>query len=80
MTTYTIEDGVPLPPSDKGGNWTGPKTEVNRVLETLDLQQSVLIDDYRDFKSAGAFAGRHRAKRFAIRKIAGQGWRVWRVE
>lgn len=80
MTTYTIEEGIPLPPTRKGGNYTGPKTELTRLVDSLEPQQSLLITDYKDYKTADAYAGRHRAKRYAIRKIAGQGWRVWRIE
>lgn len=78
--SYVIEEGIPLPPTRKGGNWTGPKTEVSRLLEIMEVNQSVLIPEHKEYKIADSYSARHRSKRFAFRKIAGQGWRVWRVE
>jgi hypothetical protein len=78
--SYVIEEGIPLPQTSKGGNYVGPKTEVTRVIEELEPMQSVLLTEHKDYKAADAYAGRHRLKRYAIRKVAGEGWRIWRIE
>jgi hypothetical protein len=82
LTPYVIETGIPLPPPMRagGGNNVGPKTEWTMVLARLEPGQSVLTADHGEFKTADAFVSRQRPKRFAIRKINGQGWRVWRLE
>ena len=80
--SYIIEDNIPIPKprNGGGGNFIGPKSEWTRTLDAMAPGQSVLTDDYAEFKAADQFAMRHKGKRFAVRKIPSQGWRVWRVE
>lgn len=78
--TYAIESGIPVPPSRRGGNWAGPKTEWTRKLSELEPGQSVLTDEHSDLKAAEQYIQRNKPKRFVIRKIPSQGWRVWRAE
>lgn len=82
MSAYVIEAGIPLPPPKKslGGNNVGPKTEWTQTLDRLLPGESVLTTEHREYKAADVFVNRQRPKRFAIRKIDGMGWRVWRVE
>ena len=78
--SYVIEDGIPLPIVTKGGNFFGPQSEWTKAIARLEPGQSVLTTEHREYKAADAFIARQRPKRYAIRKIAGQGWRVWRTE
>jgi hypothetical protein len=77
---YVIESGIPIPTS-RGINPspTGPRTEWTRALSALEVGQSVFTGDRKEYKAAEQFAIRSRPKQFALRKIAGQGWRVWRT-
>jgi hypothetical protein len=80
MTTYTIEDGIPLPETNRGASHHGPRTELTKAISLLEVGQSVLAGGWKEYKSADAYVARHRDRRFAIRKIGGQGWRIWRTE
>lgn len=77
---YVIEDNVPLPKGhNNGGRPSGPQTELGRALLALQPGQSIALPTYEEFRRANAHAWRNTDRRFATRKIAGQGWRVWRV-
>lgn len=82
--SYVIEDGVALPDDSrgwgKGGRDRGCKTLWTQTLDALTPGQSVLTGEYRDYQTAEKFKPRRPERKFAIRKIAGQGWRVWRTE
>jgi hypothetical protein len=83
MTTYTIETGIPLPESDSrglGGAARKPQTEWTKTLDQLQPGQSTLTPEIKDWKSAQQFKVRRPERKYAIRKVAGQGWRVWRTE
>lgn len=83
MTTYTIEEGIPLPEADnkgKGGTPRGPKTEWGKTLDRLQPGQSTLTTEFRDTKSFEQFKVRRPERKYAMRKWNGQGWRVWRLE
>lgn len=80
MTAYVIQSDIPVPPTRRGGNWIGPRTEWTRLLSLLEPGQSVMTEYHNDLKSAEQYIQRSKPKRFAIRKIPSQGWRVWRVE
>lgn len=77
--SYVIEDNIPLPETRKGGNYKGPKSEWTQAVSMLEPGQSVLTPLYREFKAAEQLVLRYRPKKYAIRKIPSQGWRVWRV-
>lgn len=82
MTTYTIEEGVPLPESDnrgKGGAARNPLTDWTKTLDKLQPGQSTITPELKDFKAAQQFKVRRPEKKFAIRKVDREGWRVWRV-
>lgn len=80
--SYVIENDIPLPKAKKGsgGNFVGPQSEWTKALYALEPGQSVLTPFYNEFKSAEQVILRQRPKKFAIRKVDGQGWRVWRIE
>lgn len=78
--SYVIENDIPLPPTRRGGNFVGPQTDWTKTLAVLLPGQSVLTPLHHELKTAEQFVIRQRPKKFAIRKVHGQGWRVWRVE
>ena len=82
MSAYVIEDNIPLPKATRspGGNFSGPKTDWTRTIWSLEVGQSVLTPLHSDFKTAEQAVRRLYPKKYAIRKVSGQGWRVWRME
>jgi hypothetical protein len=82
MTTYTIEQGIPIPPKAHGhdGRPRGPRNPLTQTLEVLEPGQSVLMTEEREYKAAEQFKVRRPERKFAIRKVAREGWRIWRVE
>lgn len=82
MCAYVIETGIPLPKprNGTGKNFIGPQSEWTRTVAALAVGQSVLTPIYSEFKSAEQLIQRMRPNKYAIRKVAGQGWRVWRIE
>lgn len=80
MTTYTVEEGVPIPASDKVHLRQGQeKSPLRQTLEGLAPGQSVLLDSHDDYRKAMAVTTHAWERKFATRKVIGQGWRVWRV-
>lgn len=71
MTTYSIEDNIPLPPKGR------PRSEERQAMLKLEIGQSFLITE----------ESRAQHARWTAQKIAGrysvikgrEGWRVWRV-
>lgn len=82
MNAYVIESGIPLPRprNGTGKNFTGPQTDWTRAVAALEPGQSVLTPLYNEYKAADQFIQRQRPRKYAIRKVSGQGWRVWRIE
>lgn len=79
--TYVIEDGVPLPEGhNNGGRSSGPQTALGRALHALKPGQSIALPTHEEFRRATSFAWRNADRRFAMRKVPGRGWRVWRTE
>jgi hypothetical protein len=82
MTPYVIEAGVPIPPPHIKASCQdrrGPQTDWTRLLDALGPGQSVLTPDYSEYRTAESFRLRKTDRQFAIRKIPGHGWRVWRT-
>lgn len=79
-----MEDGIPVPTVQNRGlnGERGPKarTPWTQTLDSLQPGQSVLTTEDRDRKAAEQMKIRRPTKKFAIRKVPSQGWRVWRVE
>ena len=82
MSQYLIEDNIPIPRPrcGTGMKQPGPRSAFTQAVNALEPGQSVLTDDYADFRAADQFVMRQKPRKFAIRKIPRQGWRVWRVE
>lgn len=82
MTTYTIEEGIPIPPKSHGneGRPRGPQTPLTQTLEVLQPGQSLLLSERTEFKSAEQFKMRRPERTYVFRKIPRAGWRVWRTE
>jgi hypothetical protein len=81
--SYVIEDGIELPGSrtrGKGGRDRSCKTPWTQILDSLLPGQSVLCGEYREYRAAEQFKPRRPERKFAIRKIPNEGWRVWRTE
>jgi hypothetical protein len=78
MTTYTIEEGIPVP--EKISRAIPPKSAVRLTMEALQPGQSFLIDQAVEYDRARAAATAIPDGSYVTRKIPGQGWRVWRVE
>lgn len=75
---YVIEDGVPPPPAMRR---TGiQKTALRIVMESMRPGQSLLLDTPEENALARSAASHIGAGRFRSRKVAGKGWRVWRME
>lgn len=81
ITAYVIERGIPLPPTQRGpgGTYKGPKLAFNKAVAALEVGESVLTPSPTEAKAAGQLFLRMRPQEYAIRKIGGEGWRVWRV-
>jgi hypothetical protein len=66
-----IEHGVPIPPP-LPGQW-------KRLGEQMRVGDSVLLETQKD--AYALRAAMHRmGRQVSYRKIAGEGWRIWRVE
>lgn len=81
--SYVIEEGIPMPecPSKgNGGAHRGPKKPWGMALDSLQPGQSTLTTEWSDVRAAEQFRLYRPERRYAVRKIAGQGWRVWRTE
>lgn len=75
--SYIIEDGIPMP--EKITRTIPPKSELRVTLEALKPGQSVLLDKPEDYDRARSAASYIGGRQFVCRKVAGQGWRVWRA-
>lgn len=80
---YEIEDGIPIPKCCNKGNGGGPRgcrKPWTMTLDALQPGQSTLTTEHSDARAASQFRQWRPEKVFAIRKIPGQGWRVWRTK
>lgn len=84
MTTYTIEDGIPLVKRTRGNDAarppTGPRSPLLKVVDQLKPGQSLLMTDHKEVRAAEAFQYRHPERQFAVRKVPAVGWRIWRTQ
>ncbi len=83
---YVIQHGIPVQPSKRGhfrrgavGNYT---SELSMVMTDMPVGSSFLVRTERERADAARRTSLFKVKgmRFAIRKIDGQGWRIWRIE
>ena len=72
--SYVIEDGVPIT------NRYGPRTPVTQALDALLPEQSFVISNESEYIQVRARVGKLKPKKFSVRKLGRDGWRVWRVE
>jgi hypothetical protein len=82
MTTYTIDDDIPVP-EPRRSKTGAPRRAITPWTQTIDRLrpgQSSLCVTWSDYKAADQFRTRRPERKYVIRKIGGQGWRVWRVE
>jgi hypothetical protein len=71
---YTIESDVPLKET-KGR----PPSVERQIMKALNVGQSFLIEDAARAMHARWTAPKLTPAKYSIRKVVGQGWRVWRV-
>lgn len=71
-----IETGIPLV-AERRGRLPGPLRE---RMETLRPGDSFSLDSEQEFMLARGTVNKLKPKKFSIRKIPHEGWRVWRVE
>ena len=72
MTAMIIETGIPCPPR---GN-----SPVVAAMRSMDVGQSFLITEAFEYGRARGSWAMLKPKKFAIRKVPHEGWRVWRLE
>jgi hypothetical protein len=77
MTTYTIETGIPAP--EQLYRRSPPKSPIRTALEQLELGQSFLMDTPDEYERARSMCCNLGERKFIGRKVAGQGWRMWRI-
>lgn len=70
---YVIEEGIPLP------SRYGPRTAVTKALEALQPDQSFVISNEAEYITARGRMSRLAPKKFRMRKLGRDGWRIWRV-
>ena len=76
---YVIERGIPPPPAThaRRGN---ERSHLLIVLGRMDVGESFLVETDRERAEAVRRFAWFESRQFAARKVAGQGWRIWRIE
>lgn len=74
--SYAIEAAVEMPPEYRGR----PPSQERLAMLALEVGESFLITDEARVNLVRTLNRKLAPKCFCVRKIAGQGWRVWRVE
>jgi hypothetical protein len=77
MSTYTIEEGIPVP--EKLKRAVPPKSPIRLALECLEPGQSFLMQTADEYDRARSAASYLPDRQFVSRKVAGEGWRMWRA-
>lgn len=80
--SYVIEHGIPIPPSRQDGQHrpTGPRSEIAKAIEAMEVGHSFAIESEREYMRARARLARFKPRRFITRKLPHEGWRIWRIE
>ena len=68
----TIERGVPIPA-------VNARSALGRIVDAMGIGDSVMCETESDMERMRAQFTR-RGMKICRRKVAGKGWRVWRVE
>jgi hypothetical protein len=83
--TYIIESGIPLPRA-AGGNHKrasrprGRTAPLSVAMDAMEVGQSFMVDTFEEHQRLLGRLGQFKPRTFAVRKIVGQGWRIWRTE
>ena len=70
-----IETGLPIPPRAS----TKLRNPIAIQLASIEVGQSFLLHSYDEWLTVRGYLTRFKPKRYSIRKIDREGWRVWRV-
>lgn len=70
---YATEPGIPIPEARRAR-----RTEEAQTMEAMPIGESFPIEPDRVNAARCAVRGLE-PKKFLVRKMAGQGWRVWRT-
>lgn len=73
MTDYIIEDGLPMPGR--------PAAKLTRALRRLEIGQSVYVTDLNrnSISSRVDCVRKASGKKFTVRKMDSDGYRIWRL-
>lgn len=72
--SYVIEEGIPV------SKRYGPRTPVTMALEALEPEQSFVITNDTEYIQVRGRLSKLKPKKFRMRKLGRDGWRIWRVE
>lgn len=72
---FAIERGIPIPIDRQF-----QRSDVVAAMRGLEVGQSFVVSTHEGYTAVRARWTDLRPKRFAMRKIGGEGWRLWRLE
>jgi hypothetical protein len=49
-------------------------------MDAMEVGQSFMVDTFEEHQRLLGRLGQFKPRTFAVRKIVGQGWRIWRTE
>jgi hypothetical protein len=81
--SYVIEHGIPIPPTNRGHKRRGAlgyyTSRLSVVLTEMGVGGSFLVTTEKERAAVSGRLYRLLPRKYVVRKIAGEGWRVWRV-
>jgi hypothetical protein len=66
-----IDPAIPLP--------SRVRTPIGQAMRALEVGESFMVTDEADYIKARARWSDYLPRKFAMRKVPSEGWRVWRV-
>lgn len=77
---YPIELDIPIPPTRYASVRAGrPREPVRLFLESMPVGGSFLTPHFEEYRKAANTLTHLFPRCYTTRKIAGEGWRIWRV-
>jgi hypothetical protein len=74
-----VEPNIPIPEPIRGGRGRPPSPVLARMRE-LEIGESFCVDTWEERQVIRSVQSKQHPKKFSVRKIPHEGWRVWRVE